>query len=86
MAKATLTNPIVVDPRSGNEVWIRTTSVDHKDNAVGITAELRDAGGTVLMTKDFQFRSAGVTTWIRSIEPDALNLVLGALGVSGTIA
>lgn len=86
MAKATLTNPIVVDPRTGNEVHMRTTEVDHQGNAVGITAEMRDAQGTILMSKSFQFRSAAVTAWIRSIEPDALNLVLSAMGVTGTIA
>ena len=85
MAFATLTNPVTVDPRTGNEVHIRTTQVDHHGNAVGITAELRDASGNVLLVKDFQFRSAGVTSWIRSIEPDELALVLAEMGLTGTI-
>ena len=86
MAIATLDTPITVDPRTGNKVYVRTTKVDHLGNAVGITAELRNASGAVILVKDFSFRSAGVTAWIRSIEPDALALVLADLGVTGTIA
>lgn len=86
MAIATLDSPITVDPRTGNKVHIRSISVDALGNAIGVTAELRDPGGVVILVKDFSFRSAGVTAWIRGIEPDALALVLADLGVTGTIA
>jgi hypothetical protein len=86
MASATLDSPITVDPRTGNKVFIRRISVDNLGNAIAVTAELRDASDVVILVKDFAFRSAGVTAWIRGIEPDALALVLADLGVTGTVA